>query len=61
MIEDLEWTVPPDHFEERKIQTKYKNLIATRDHACSDRKILVKNKDLAEKKETKKCECNYAN
>ena len=56
-IEDLERTVPPDHFEEPKIQTKYKNLITTRDEACSDRKILVKNEDLTEKQETKKREC----
>ena len=56
-IEDLERTVPPDHFEELKIQAKYKNLITTRDEACSDRKILVKNEDLTEKQETKKREC----
>ena len=56
-IEDLERTVPPDHFEELKIQAKYKNLITTRDEACSDRKILVKKKDLTEKQETKKREC----
>ena len=48
-IEDLERTVPPDHFEEPKIQAKYKNLITTRDEACSDRKILAKNEDLTEK------------
>ena len=56
-IENLERTVPPDHFEELKIQAKYKNLIATRDEACSDRKILVKNEDLTEKQETKKRKC----
>ena len=56
-IEDLERTVPPDHFEELKIQAKYKNLITTRDEACSDRRILVKNEDLTEKQETKKREC----
>ena len=56
-IEDLERTVPPDHFEELKIQAKYKNFITTRDEACSDRKILVKNEDLTEKQETKKREC----
>ena len=57
-IEDLERTVPPDHFEELKIQAKYKNLITTRDEACSsDRKILVKNEDLTEKQEDKKREC----
>jgi hypothetical protein len=43
-IEDLERSVPPDHFEENEIQAKYKDLIATRDEACSDRKILVKMK-----------------
>ena len=56
-IEDLERTVPPDHFEELKIQAKYKNLITTRDEVCSNRKILVKNEDLTEKQETKKREC----
>ncbi|MDC0310546.1 hypothetical protein OAL66_02280, partial [bacterium] len=56
-IEDLERSVPPDHFEENEIQAKYKDLIATRDEACSDRKILVKNEDLTEKQETKKREC----
>ena len=56
-IEDLERTVPPDHFEERKIQAKYKKLISTRDEACSDRKIFVKNVDLTEKQEIKKREC----
>ena len=57
VIEDLERTVPPDHFEELKIQAKYKNLIATRGHACSDRKILVKNEDLTEWQKTIKLEC----
>ena len=56
-IEDLERSVPPDHFEENEIQAKYKDLIATRNEACSDRKILVKNDDLTEKQETKKREC----
>ena len=56
-IEDLERSVPPDHFEENEIQAKYKDLIATRDEACGDRKILVKNEDLTEKQETKKREC----
>ena len=49
--------MPPDHFEEPKIQAKYKNLITTRDKACYDHKILVKNEDLTEKQETKKREC----
>ena len=53
-IEDLERTVPPDHFEEPKIQAKYKNLISIRNEACSDHKILVKNEDLTEKQENKK-------
>ena len=56
-IEDLERTVPPDNFEEPKIEDKYKNLISIRDEACSDRKILVKNEDLTEKQENKKREC----
>ena len=56
-IEDLERSVAPDNFEENEIQAKYKNLIATRDDACSDRKILVKTIDLAEKQEEKKREC----
>ena len=56
-LEDLERSVPPDHFEENEIQAKYKGLIATRNEACSDRKILVKNDDLTEKQETKKREC----
>ena len=56
-LEDLERSVPPDHFEENEIQAKYKDLIATRNEACSDRKILVKNDDLTEKQETKKREC----
>ena len=56
-IEDLERSVPPDHFEENEIQAKYKDLIATRDEACGDHKILVKNEDLTEKQETKKREC----
>ena len=56
-IEDLERSVPPDNFEENQIQAKYKNLIATRDDACSDRKILVKAIDLAEKQEENKREC----
>ena len=56
-IEHLERTVPPDHFEEPNIQAKYKNLISTRDEACGDRKISVKNEDLTEKHETKKREC----
>ena len=56
-IEDLERTVPPDHFEETKIRAKYKNLITTRDKACSDRKILIKNEDLTERQETKKRDC----
>ena len=56
-IEDLERTVPPDHFEEPKIQAKYKNFITTRDEACDDRKILVNNEDLTEKQESKTREC----
>ena len=56
-IEDLERTVPPDNFEENEIQAKYKDLIATRDDACRDRKILVKKIDLANKQEEKKREC----
>ena len=56
-IEDLERSVPPDNFEENKIQAKYKDLIATRDDACRDRKILVKKIDLANKQEEKKREC----
>ena len=56
-IEDLERSVPPDNFEENKIQAKYKDLIATRDDACRDRKILVKKIDLADKQEEKKREC----
>ena len=53
-LEDLERSVPPDHFEENEIQAKYKDLIATRNEACSDRKILVKNDDLTEKQNLKK-------
>ena len=49
--------MPPDDFEELNIQAKYKNLTTTRDEACGDRKILVKNEDLTEKQETKKREC----
>ena len=56
-IEDLERSVPPDNFEENEIQAKYKDLIATRDDACSDRKILVKTIDLALKQEEKKRQC----
>ena len=56
-IEDLERTVPPDDFEEPKIQSKHKYLITIRDEACGDRKILVKNEDLTEKQVTKKREC----
>ena len=56
-IEDLERSVPPDNFEENKIQAKYKDLIATREDACRDRKILVKKIDLAEKQEEKEREC----
>jgi hypothetical protein len=56
-IEDLERTVPPDNFEENEIQAKYKDLIATRDDACGDRKILVKKIDLTEKQQVKKREC----
>ena len=56
-IEDLERSVPPDNFEENKIQAEYKDLIATRDDACRDRKILVKKIDLADKQEEKKREC----
>ena len=44
-IEDLERSVPPDNFEEKEIQAKYKDLIATRGDACSDREILVKTID----------------
>ena len=46
-IEDLERSVPPDNFEENEIQAKYKDLIATRGDACSDREILVKTIELA--------------
>ena len=56
-IENLERSVPPDNFEENEIQTKYKDLIATRDNACRDRKILVEKIDLAEKTRRKKREC----
>ena len=50
-IEDLERSVPPDNFEEKEIQAKYKNLIAIRGDACSDREIRVKTIDLALKQE----------
>ena len=60
-IEDLERTVPPDNFEENEIQAQYKNLIATRDDACSDRKILVKEKDLTEKQEAKNANARTTN
>ena len=56
-IEDLERSVPPDHFEENEIQAKYKDLIATRDDTCRDRKILVETIDLALKQEEKKRQC----
>ena len=56
-IEDLERTVPPDHFEEPKIQAKYKDLIATRDDTCRDRKILVETIELALIQEEKKRQC----
>ena len=56
-IEELERSVPPDNFEENEIQAQYKELIATRDDTCHDRKILVEKIDLADKKEEKKREC----
>lgn len=56
-LEDLERSVPPDNFEENEIQAKYKDLIATRDDACSDRKILVKKIDLAVTQEENKRKC----
>ena len=56
-IEDLERTVSPDNFEENEIQANYNNLIVTRDDACSDRKILIQEKDLTDKKEEEKREC----
>ena len=56
-IEDLERSVPPDNFEENEIQAKYKDLIATRGEACSDREILVKTIDLVLKQEEKKRQC----
>jgi hypothetical protein len=60
-IEDLERSVPPDNFEENEIQAKYKDLIATRDDTCRDRKILVEKIDLADKQEEKKRECKTTN
>ena len=60
-IEDLERSVPPDNFEENEIQAKYKDLIATRDDACSDRKILVKTIDLALKQEEKNANARTIN
>ena len=56
-IEDLERSVPPDNFEENEIQAKYKDLIATRGDACSDREIRVKTIDLVLKQEEKKRQC----
>ena len=56
-IEDLERSVPPDNFEENEIQAKYKDLIATRGEACSDREIRVKTIDLALKQEEQKRQC----
>ena len=56
-IEDLERSVPPDNFEEDEIQAKHKDLIATRDDACRDRKIIVKTIDLALKQEERKRQC----
>ena len=56
-IEELERSVPPDNFEENEIQGQYKDLIATRDDTCRDRKILVEKIDLADKQEEKKREC----
>jgi hypothetical protein len=53
--------LPPDRFEEPKSKVKYKNLIATRDEACSDRKIPKKNKDLTEKQETKNANARATN
>ena len=55
-IEDLERSVPPDHFEENEIQAKYKDLISTRDETCRDRKILAKNR-LSRQTRRKKREC----
>ena len=56
-IEDLERSVPPDNFEEKEIQAKYKDLIATRGDACSDREIRVKTIALALKQEEQKRQC----
>ena len=56
-IEELERSVPPDNFEENEIQGQYKDLIATRDDTCRDRKILVEKIDLADKQEEKNREC----
>ena len=56
-IEDLERSVPPDNFEEDEIQEKHKDLIATRDDACRDRKIIAKTIDLALKQEERKRQC----
>ena len=56
-IEELERSVPPDNFEENEIQGQYKDLIATRDDTCRDRKILVEKIDLADKQEEKNRAC----
>ena len=56
-IEDLERSVPTDNFKENEIQAKYKELIATRGAACSDRKIRVRRIDLALKTRRKKRQC----
>ena len=56
-IENLERTVPPDNFEETEIQEKYTSLIVTKDDACSDRKIIIKEIDLTERQESTKREC----
>ena len=56
-IEDLGRTGPPDHFEESKIQAKYKKQI----DACRDQEILVKNQELTGKQENKKMRMQYRN
>ncbi len=60
-IEDLERSVPPDNFEEDEIQAKHKDLIATRDDACRDRKIIVKTIDLALKQEERNVNARTTN
>ena len=60
-IEDFERTMPPDNFKENETQPKYNNLITIRDDACSDRKILVKAKDLSKKQEAKNANAKTTN